>query len=341
MDNQQSDKPLAPEIVGSVAHTLDALKLRLAAQVAPLRWRRSLLMIADACESGKNYEMTVNSQELRISSSLQPLLKVSLQVPDPTQLVLDAIQRYTESRRSWRRMMSLVAYPIALLLFALIVGAGFGYVISQASTNFIEEFGLVVNSAIYDSLDDHYQAMVGLLLILGWTMLVGVALFLVGPPWAWSAVVGGLFIVGRPLRWTALRELVDRFFLIEKQAPTAPTAELVSSSFSKSSLERVAALVGKRIQSGSPLGAALSDTMYTDGLCRPALLRIDALGDKHLFALESTVEVLSKLIAHRCQALSMVVPAFVMALVGSVIWSTVSAYINQFIPLVSMITSLA
>jgi type II secretory pathway component PulF len=164
----------------------------------------------------------------------------------------------------------------------------------------------------------------------------------VGPAWALTSIIGGVRVFGRPLRWINLSEILHRYQLFIGQGlPTIDAAAAVSRSFSSSAQRYAAEGIERRIRQGTSLGDAFAATSMSDGLCRPALRMLDFRGKDLSTALAETSQLLQDMVEQRCRSLSGVMPLLVLLIVGSVVWSVFSCYLLAFMPLISMISSLA
>lgn len=332
---------LPVEIVDGVL-ALDALQLRLAAQLAPRRWRKSLEGMANEVDRGLQINEAFSAQEAAMPSELRSLVTEALQVASPAKLIIDALRSRERIARSWREFLRIVTYPLVLLGVALAVGITFSYVLLfSPHLNFFEEFGLS-GAEILNLIEDQHWSIVGMGLTYAWTWLVLLTIALVAPRWAWNAVLGGILLIGRPFRWLAMREILCRYelFLTQGLSPIA-TAEAVARSFRRSGQAVTAAAVAQRIRAGMPLGQAFCLSMVSDGLTRPALRMIDLRGNEMPQALSETIDLLESLTEQRSRTLATVLPAFLLVLVGSIVWASLSTYLLSFMPLVSLITSLS
>ncbi len=328
-------------VIEPKAITLDLLKLRLATQVAPVRWMGSLEAIARKVEGGETLEHAIAGT--RGPRELQCLLSESLNLPDPTRFVLDAIRGRSEVRASWSNFVSLVSYPLALFVVAVLIGAVFSYV-TRGIVDFtgMEEFGLSGFATVKANIDDQHAALTGAAMVIGWVTLVLLTIAVVGPPWAWTAVMGGVVIIGRPLRWVSLQEILHRYHLFADQGVAdGNIGRAVARSFNRSSQAVVAASVAQRIEAGMPIGRSLAQSMLSDGLCRPALLLLDEPGTQASAGFLRTARLLGLLAEQRCRVLGMIMPVLLILMVGTVIWATISCYIMMFLPLVNMISALS
>ena len=328
---------------GTAAVSLDALKLRLAQQIAPIRWKGSITRLANEVNSGTAMDEAVAALPASTPAELRALLVEAMQTSEPASLLVEAIRVREDVRRNWRELMSLILYPALLLAFAITVGLAFSYTMqSMVDFEWIEEFGLPGGEQVRNNLIDQHHAIVGLAMICTWVGVVLLTIAVVAPAWAWVSVVGGLVVIGKPLRWVSLQEILSRYQLFIAQGmSTADTADAVARSFRNSGQSTVAAAIARRIHAGVPLGQAIGSSMLSDGVCRPALLMLDQRGSDMSQSLRETADLLGMLVEQRCRTLSAVLPLFVLCFVGTILWATLSAYFMGLRPLLMMITSLA
>lgn len=322
---------------------IDALNLRLAQQVAPRSWRASLERVATALDAGRPLEQAIGELSGAAPRELKCLLESALAAPDPASLIVEAIQIRSEIRRSWSELRRLILYPAALFVFAVTIGVGFSYCMQlMIDLTWLEDFGLAGTETILASFQDQHHSIVGLGLVTLWGGLILLTIAIAGPPWAWMAVLGGVVVIGKPLRWVALQEVLERYRLFVAQGlSTDQAAAAVTASFQGSGQAVVARVLERRIEAGVPLGQALGVSMLADGLCRPSLLLLDQRGSEMTRALGETARMLRELSAERCRSLGSILPVFVLATVGSIIWAALSTYVMALQPLIQAISSLA
>lgn len=318
---------------------LNTVKLQLAQQYAPRRWQAWIDSLIGTLEQGMPLDEAIGQLRESAPRELGAIVDSAMQVGAPTQLILDALRTRESLRSSWRELWVLLLYPTITLVFAIFIGVMFS---STMDFDFLEEFGLSGANQILGMVHDQQQAMYGLAFVVGWTMLVLGTIAVIGPAWALTSIVGGVRIFGRPLRWINLSEIIHRYHLFIGQGlPTVDAAAAVTRSFSSSAQRYAAEGIERRIRQGTPLGDAFASTSLSDGLCRPALRMLDYRGADLPKALGETSELLRHMVEQRCRSLSGVMPLLVLLIVGSVVWSVFSCYLLAFMPMVSMITSLA
>lgn len=323
-------------------HLVDALKLRLAVQVAPAKWQAPLSQLADAMEQGRALEEVARANANRMPKELQCLVQESIKLPEPGQFLVECLKARSEIRASWRDFARLCIYPACLLAFALLVGVGFSFCMNyMIDTTWIEDFGLADVESTVEALRDQHHAMISMALVLGWVGLLLLTIYFVGPPWAWVAVIGGVMLVGKPLRWLHMREILHRYYLFVSQGLSLPEASrAVSRSFSASSQAIVTRKISERIEAGTTLGRALASSLLSDGICRPILFLMDQRQDL-TSALQENAQLLGRLVDRRCRGLSAMVPVFMLLGVGAVVWSALTVYFLGLSPMIRMISMFA
>ena len=209
----------------------------------------------------------------------------------------------------------------------------FSYFFSSASS-------IAAKQDSVNRLDQHY-AIVGLSISCVWLLLVALTLRWIGPAWTRLAVLGGTMVIGRPLRWLALRELLSRYDSVLSQGISGmPATEVLARSFAGSSLSMTSRVLQERLEAGAPLGRALSTSQLSDGLCRPALLMIDEHPGDPRHAIGDVSNLLEQLAQERCRTLSVVLPVFVLLIVGTILWATFSSYLSALESLMHYISAL-
>ena len=325
------------------ARLLAALKLRLAGQLAHRRWRGPLLQLSSAVEAGQSLEEAIAQQQAALPRELYSLLRESLNVKDPGGMLVDALGIHSNVRASWRAMMGVMVYPAILFLFAVLVGVAFSYCMkNMVSLEWIETFGLSGSESLQTAIVDQHNAILGLGLVSLWTVAILAMITFAGPAWAWLSVMSGAVIFGKPLRWLSLREILYRYRLfLSHGLNTADVAEAVARSFERSSQSTVCRAIADRISGGTPLGKAMSACLLSDGLSRPALLLLDHRGADLPVALEEAASLLGQMAEHRCRTLTTLIPFFSLAMVGTILWASISIYLWSLLPLITAISSLA
>lgn len=339
-----TSEPLPAEILEGDTQTpvLLSLQLQLAEQLAPWSWRSSLKGVRQKLESGSDLETACDQGLKRAPGELKNLMAAALQVPDPLELLVESLRLREEVRQGWRELVAVLIYPCVLFVIAVIVAFAFSSVMkNMVYFDWIEEFGLSGAEFVTTNLTDQHQAILGLALMTVWTVVILLSVYLIGPRWGTVAVMGGMFVIGKPIRWVCLQEMLGRLHLFISQG-LSPTdaADAAAKSFIHSRHEVVARAIAERIRRGMPLGESFARSSLADGICRPSLYLLDTRQEDMHLALRETVGLLGKLTVQRCRTLSGILPIFALAIIGTVLWSTLCAYFYGLMPLMTMITSL-
>lgn len=330
-------QPLSADVTAT--EMLNSVKLRLAEQYAPWRWRKWIDTIASAVERGEPLGLAIAKYGAVAPREAGALAASALLVGDPAQLILDVLRMRGELRRSWLDLWMLLLYPMLTLVFAVAIGVLFS---SLMDFQFLEEFGLSGAQQVLGTVKDQQQAMYGLAFVVGWTVLIIGTIAAVGPVWSLTAVIGGLRLFGRPLRWINLSEILHRYHLFISQGlATTDASAAVTRSFAASAQRYAAEGIEHRIAQGVSLGSAFAATSLSDSLSRPALRMLDHRGADVANSLAETSQLLQYLVDQRCRSLSGVMPLLVLLIVGTIVWSILSCYLQAFMLLVGVITSWA
>lgn len=346
-DNQSGTeaKPASAEVLdeSTASATLDAFKLQFAARIASGRWRRCLRGISQAVERGQPLEDAITQADRGCPRELRCLMREALGLPDPAEVILRAVQVRQRLGDSWRSFVGLITYPMILLIFATLIALGFSVMLQQmVVVSGFAEFDLPNYERAEALLDDYHASIVGLCIVVAWSLVLLGMLRWLGPPWAWNVVIGGIRVIGRPLRWLSLQEILLRYELFASQGSGGyDLAGRVARSFAGGSHALVSQRVADQVEAGAALGQALGYSMLSDGLCRPALLLLDRQNAQLGPALGRTAAMLRRLAEQRCRVLGSILPVFVLLMVGTLVVGAINAYLMIFRVLVSMVSSLA
>lgn len=342
-DVQPDDSGMQAQIVepSSAVGTIDALNLRIALEAGPRRWRAGIKRVLDTLQIGQPLEQALLANQSQLPKDLRSLFAAAMKLPEPTKFILDCVVIPRETNFLKWQLRIMIVYPLLMLsLTAGICALVCGVLYNLLSEGF-SDFGLTGFDAALSYVEDQKAAIGAMFVIVVWSGIVWATVRWLGPSWAPSAVLGGLPLIGKPMRWGYLYELLIRYGLVYQQVPdSAGGAAIVAASLRESPLEIVAELTAKRIRSGVSLGNALAQSMLCDGLSAPAILSVD-----HATRLpEACVKVAENLKSSaesRCRVVSGILPFFVLILIGTMIWGTISGYLAILQSLIIMVTALA
>lgn len=314
--------------------TQDVIKLQIAAQLAPRRWRRELEGLYFALEQGGEWPVAIDSIRARLPE-LGHLLSAALAAGDPAGITLALLQHRTTSRTSWRQLVSSLAYPLIMLLAALLVGslmsmAMLGLVNYTWKDGFFDDFSL--DKTLLSRVQEFYDASLGGLFLVAWVcLLIGTA-YALASPGAWLKLVGSVPVLGRPYRWMHLSELLTRISVFSQVQPTLEKSlALTEQSFGNQAPAAISRYLAQAISHGEALPNALHKTIVSDARAGIALTLLDP-SDISGSAMEAS-RLVDEMIIATCNQLRMILPVFIMILVGSIIWGAWSSYfelLNSF-----------
>ena len=309
----------------SAAH-IDALKLRIAATVAPANWARALDELSARIESGQSWEEAADEDKWRASPPLRAMIDAARQSGHPAEMTLNLIQRHAQAMASWRELMVALAYPMILLVAALVVACATGVLMLEV-LNF--DMGWNVDEQVHNIVKDFQDMAVGTLLSLLWTMLVLLTLWFLATPNAWLKIIGSLPVVGRPYRWLCMSEMLSRLAAISQVRPSLPEAlRLTAQSYGQQSLTTIANHVADRVERGVGFRQALHQTVLSDERAGIALTLIDMDESDFSQSVDRSSRLLGEMAAYLCNRLKIALPMFVLLVVASLVWSIWSCYMT-------------
>jgi type II secretory pathway component PulF len=278
---------------------------------------------------------------IKMPQDLQSLLQACLKLPDPTRFFLTIVIAQRSSHAVRRQTLTLVGYPLLMIGFAAGTCAFIAQILYNAVNEGFADWGLRGFDEVVRLLDDQRKAFWATFAIMLWCIVTGLTIRFIGPRWAMVSVVGGLPIVGRPLRWLGLHEILVRFQAVTQQSGEglSLSASTVADSLHGSDYQVVSQLIARRIGSGMAPGLAFSQSMLSDGLCKPALLSIDRSSDLSS-GCGQVADMLKRLAEERCRAMGTLMPMFVLITIGTMVWGTIGGYMAMLRLLLSMLSSL-
>src|SRR5690349_5622659 len=111
--------PSASSVSPPPAAHIDALKLRVAAKIAPVRWRRALDRLSNEIQAGKSWQEATASPAWRPDANLRALVETAMHSGHPADLTMNLLQRHAAAAASWRELWTALTYPAVLLVLAL------------------------------------------------------------------------------------------------------------------------------------------------------------------------------------------------------------------------------
>jgi type II secretory pathway component PulF len=317
---------------------VESLQWRLAVQWAPLRWRRSLTELAVTLENGVALEDAIRQHRSAAPGELRSLWDTSLRLPSPSKFVLQSLTLRAQASMAAKRLLEMAIYPFLLLVVSLIITFLLCTILEQLVSDVHGELGLAGQAPAV--IRDQRSAVAALLAMLGWCALLWLTFRSLGPPWAWSAIAGGIPYFGKTFRWLSLFEMIGRLDSLWQQGLSGQAAnESLAHSFLNGRQAAVASVLAVRAQRGVPLGTALAECTLSDGFCAPILLTLNSssinLVSKTEFSrLSEVTQLLIRMAEARNRFLGLLIPVLIFVLIGSIVWGVLSSYLEVLVSLI-------
>jgi type II secretory pathway component PulF len=316
------------DLPGAGSH-IDALKLRIAATVAPAKWSAALERLGDNLRSGQSWEEATDEANWRASAPLRSLINAALQSGHPADMTLRLLQRAVLAKTSWRELMSALSYPTILLVVALLVASLMGALMLEVADF---ELGWNVDvPKVQQTVKDFQDMAIGTLLSLAWGAIILLTVRLLATPNAWLKVIGSLPVIGKPYRWLYMSDMLSRLAAISEAQPSLPRAlRLTADSYGGHALTAIANCVADRVEQGIGLRQALHQTVLSDERAGIALTLIDMDESRFSQSIEQSSSLLAQMATTTCSRLKIVLPLFVLLVIASLVWSIWSCYLLVF-----------
>lgn len=312
----------------SIANTTnDAIKLRIAAQLAPRRWRRELERLGAEIEQGRDWQKAIDDVTKR-RPDLGYILSAALAAGHPASITMNLIQQRAISRVSWQGLLSSLAYPLILLAIALLVGSLMSMSMLGMVTSTWNEAGdrlLPFDAPVMNRVQEFYDASIGGLFLVAWGIGLAVLAYWIATPNAWLKLMGSVPVFGRPYRWLHLSDLLTRISVFSQFQPALDrTLTLTAQSFGAQAPAAISLYLAQAIEQGEALPNAIHKTIVSDSRAGMALTLIDP-SDLSGSTLRAS-RLVDEMILATCNQLRLILPVFIMLLVASIIWGTWSSY---------------
>lgn len=340
MNRNDSEQVAVPaELLESfnVGAMQESLYLKLSLHCLPGRWRNSMKRLIDAIDSNVPLEQAVHQFQNKLPGEFHAILLAALQLPEPGKFVLHTMNGRMERQRLTRSLVSVLTYPMALLVAAILLSSAASFLLAPVLIQLTEDFGLTgVNKSV---VEDQQAASRGMLAVFFWTMLVGLSLRWIGPKWASFSVWSGLPYLGKALRWISLYEILHRLEGVAEQGLGGiPALQRVADSFVSSPLEAAFLHILRRNEAGMCIGASLSRSLLSDGLCGPVLLSLDHQTQGRP-DFSRAAHVLRRLSEIRLNTLTTIFPFLAFVLIVSIVVGTVSSYVGLLVNFIRVLAA--
>jgi len=289
----------------SAEQSVEQLKLQLASELAPARWRLPLNRFSKRLDSGLGWAESIKLA--RLPKSLKHLLHSVSCCPDPVQTLSDLLRSKRGSRTVAKSLVPLV-YPISVLVATFLLTSLVAW-IGWSQLKNVEWVDWTRGSRVIDAIPRLFQSQLArssaAAAIAGWLLLVVLIVMGLAPPWMQLSLRLHLPFVGKLIRWSMLRDLLNTLaILLRTGISTDKALEALVASVQGSHLVIPAKGLQKRIGDGQSLEQAIRNSMLCDEFLRPATQRLlDAHHDTPA-KVQELASLANRLFEQRASALS-------------------------------------
>ena len=269
MSDAPSIQKLSPD------QSIEQLKLQLAIELAPRRWRTTFLAFAKQISAGLGInEAIANSRPPR---PLANLLRAVSDCPDPfatlTELLAATRKRTTLSQAFTPLVYPLIVVALTFLMTSLLAWIG-QYAVS--GTEWVNWATNEKNDFIRQLFHAQWSRSVAAGTLLVWSLIVVGVVLCLAPRMVRLNLVIHVPWFGKLARWSMLRDLVERLGIFIGTGISADQAtECMVQCYRGSLMEIPARGIAKRIRLGQPIDEAIRKSILCDEFLRPATLPLE------------------------------------------------------------------
>ena len=285
---------------------IDSLKLQLAAELAPTRWKYALTRFSKLIHAGNLWIDSVNGA--KPSRDLKNLLLAVSYCPDPIESLCELL-RAKRSNKTFAQALQPLIYPALLLVATFLVTSGMAWIGATITAGFEWRdwrTGRTDNliSRLFQSQWIRAVATASLAL---WLVLVAFILHFLGAPLTRLSLAIEMPFVGKLMRWSMFRDLLHTFSVLLASGITAEQAALASAECYRGSLLAIPARgLGHRIQAGQSIEQAIRNSVLCDEFLGPAAWSLLRSEEQTSSGLQSLSVLANQLFEQRQSALSQV-----------------------------------
>jgi type II secretory pathway component PulF len=294
---------------------LDSGLLAAAASTSNRRLARALRHIAARLQQGTTPDEIIASWSSRIPPHMLGLIAAiqrTGQGLDPLLRLMDYEQNEGDLRRRlWRSL----AYPVTMLVLALILFVTALFVINRPMRLILEEFGLNLPPGVQMVF---WWGDVGVWLILGGLLVIALFLLVcraILPGEHWHLLISATPLVGVIHWWSGIASFFRLTgLLVQHNVPLPETLHLVEQAMSDASLKHVCGVARNRVQAGTTLLRSRVDMPRIPSLAISYVHGGERQGDLAK-ACEAAADLYEARAAHRLIARRQVAPPFIFLLI--------------------------
>ena len=285
---------------------IDSLKLQLAAELAPTRWKNALTRFSKFIHDGNIWIDSVNGA--KPSRDLKNLLLAVSYCPDPIVSLCEFL-RAKRSHKTFAQTLQPLIYPALLLVATFVVTSGMAWIGATITAGFewIDWRTGRTDNLISQLFQSQWIRAVATAALTLWLVLVAFILHFLGSPLTRLSLAIEMPILGKLVRWSMFRDLLHTFSVFLASGITAEQAALASAECYRGSLLAIPARgLGHRIQAGQSIEQAIRNSVLCDEFLGPAAWSLLRSEEQTSSGLQSLSVLANQLFEQRQSALSQV-----------------------------------
>lgn len=259
----------------SPEQAVEQLKLQLASELAPARWRLPLTRFSKRLGSGQVWSESID--QARLPKVLKNWLHAVSFCPDPVQTLSDLLRSKRSSKTVAKSLIPLI-YPVSILVATFLLTSLVAW-IGWSQLKNVEWYDWTRGNRVIDVIPRFFQSQlarsIAVAAMVGWLLLVGLIVICMAPRRMQLSLLIHLPWVGKLVRWSMLRDLLNPLAVLLRTGITTDQAvEALMSSVHGSLLAIPAKGLQKRMSDGESLEQAIRNSMLCDEFLRPATQRL-------------------------------------------------------------------
>ena len=203
----------------SPEQAVEQLKLQLASELAPARWRLPLTRFSKRLGSGQVWTESID--QARLPKVLKNWLHAVSFCPDPVQTLSDLLRSKRSSKTVAKILIPLI-YPVSILVATFLLTSLVAW-IGWSQLKNVEWYDWTRGNRIIDVIPRSFQSQlvrsIAAAAMVGWLLLVGLIIICMAPRLMQLSLLIHLPWVGKLIQWSMLRDLLNPLAGIARRLP--------------------------------------------------------------------------------------------------------------------------
>ena len=285
---------------------IDSLRLQLAAELAPARWKKSLTRFSKLIRAGAIWADSVS--QAKPARDLKNLLLAVSNCPAPIETLCELL-RAKRNNKTFLQALQPLLYPALLLLATFLVTSGMAW-IGSTITMGLEWYDWRrgrADNLISRLFQSQWIRAVATAYLVGWLVLVALILRFLGAPLTRLSLAIELPVVGKLVRWSMFRDMTSTYSVFLASGGNAEqAAQALAECYQGSLLAIPARGLLQRIRAGQPIEQAIWNSVLCDEFLGPASRSLQRSEEQTSSGLQSLSSLANQLFEQRMSALSQV-----------------------------------